>query len=531
MVNAKANLFSGRRWIFHPFLFAIFPVLSAFASNVDSFRPLSIVRPILVALLLAGGIFLIVRSVIKESYRAGFISTILVVGLLYTGSSYNLPEWISIGPLKISRYWIIFGTWAFAFGIVCYNRVWRNFNLRTINRYLNLVGIIPLVIPLRVIITFFIFLQQDPLYNWKPPYKPEMDGIRLSAHQPLPDIYYIILDGYARSDVLKELYDYDNQPFLNSLRKRGFYVAEESQTNYTSTGQSLSSSLNLEYLDDLSGTLSANRYPLGDLIAQNRARELLKGLNYRFVAFSSGYLLTDVKDADQYLSYGGNFLNDFESFFLSFTFIGNLSGNNLVNLPFFGYRTHRARILYELDQLGKLGESDGPKFVFAHIIAPHPPFVFDRNGNPIQPNREYYIGDATHFEGTVQEYIEGYHDQLAYLNTQVEKMVGEILDTSATPPIIIIQGDHGPGALLDYESPKDSCIKERVSILNAYYLPEGTERLYPTISPVNSFRVIFNAYFGANFPMLEDRTYIFPFGRPYDFTLVTSKDITPCLRP
>ena len=59
--------------------------------------------------------------------------------------------------------------------------------------------------------------------------------------------------------------------------------------------------------------------------------------------------------------------------------------------------------------------------------------------------------------------------------------------------MIIIQGDHG----LDTEA--------RMAILNAYYLPgDGAKMLYPTITPVNSFRVVFNAYFGQEYPILPD---------------------------
>ncbi len=39
----------------------------------------------------------------------------------------------------------------------------------------------------------------------------------------LTDIYFIVLDGYGRSDVLKEFYEYDNSDFLRGLKEKGFY--------------------------------------------------------------------------------------------------------------------------------------------------------------------------------------------------------------------------------------------------------------------------------------------------------------------
>jgi len=82
----------------------------------------------------------------------------------------------------------------------------------------------------------------------------------------------------------------------------------------------------------------------------------------------------------------------------------------------------------------------------------------------------------------------------------------KIISTSPVKPIIIVQGDHG---VKDYN---------RASILNAYYLPGGVEKkLYPTISLVNSFRVILDNYFGKQYPLLDDTSYTTPL-EYFDFT-------------
>ena len=61
-----------------------------------------------------------------------------------------------------------------------------------------------------------------------------------------------------------------------------------------------------------------------------------------------------------------------------------------------------------------------------------------------------------------------------------------------------------------------------MAILNAYYLPGGDEGLlYPTITPVNSVRVVFNLYFNRNFDLLEDVSYYADWSSPYDFIDVT----------
>ena len=101
-------------------------------------------------------------------------------------------------------------------------------------------------------------------------------------------------------------------------------------------------------------------------------------------------------------------------------------------------------------------------------------------------------------------------------------MIDQILSKSDPAPIIIIQGDHGPGAFLVWDSPYKTDLEERFGILNAYYFPGGDEGwLYPSITPVNNFRIVFNRYFHANYEILEDDSYFSPWMRPYDFTRVT----------
>ena len=68
-----------------------------------------------------------------------------------------------------------------------------------------------------------------------------------------PDIYLIVLDAHGRADVLRDLYGYDESPFLDHLRDKGFYVADRSTSNYCFTELSMGATLNMRYMDEFDG--------------------------------------------------------------------------------------------------------------------------------------------------------------------------------------------------------------------------------------------------------------------------------------
>jgi hypothetical protein len=112
----------------------------------------------------------------------------------------------------------------------------------------------------------------------------------------------------------------------------------------------------------------------------------------------------------------------------------------------------------------------------------------------------------------VDDTRQAYLDQVKFVNKAILPGLKSLIEKSKTSPVIILQGDHGPTVKDDPSA--------GMKILNAYYLPEGSELLYPTISPVNSFRVVFNTYFGTDFPLLQDVNYFSDRDRSFDFSVV-----------
>ena len=156
---------------------------------------------------------------------------------------------------------------------------------------------------------------------------------------------------------------------------------------------------------------------------------------------------------------------------------------------------------------------------------PHQPFVFDRNGNPshFHPSA-FTIWRVPESPVEKEIYRKGYIEQLIFTNKKVSEMVEQILKYSKKPPIIILQADHGPASMLDPYSLERTNINERFYILNAYYLPYGGDSLlYPSISPVNTFRVIFNHYFGTFLLLLHDRSFYSTWDHPFHFHDITDR--------
>ena len=199
-----------------------------------------------------------------------------------------------------------------------------------------------------------------------------------------PNVYYIVLDSYLRSDVMREIYDYDNTEFINFLHQKGFYVADQAHSNYGFTYLSLNASLNYDYLTSFSKQFEKrdpNLLPLVALLRNNRVMRFFKEQGYETVLFPSGYHAVENMKADVRL-FLPNTLNSFQDELIAKTPLR-------FGLQQLQYELQRQRITYQFKNLPAAAEGNAPRFIFAHIIAPHPPFVFQADGSPFNPDWEF----------------------------------------------------------------------------------------------------------------------------------------------
>ncbi len=314
----------------------------------------------------------------------------------------------------------------------------------------------------------------------------------------LPDIYYIVLDGYARTDVMKALFNFDNSPLLDHLEKIGFYVVRESTANYCQTPLSLSASLNSSYLDNLVKGLGRDQTELSDLIGKSNVLETLRPLGYKFVTFATGFDPTEFPEADIYLS-PQRYWNGFERMVIDTTWLRVIWPN-----PAHLDRTmqSRQRTFFLLDQLPQIPRIRAPTFTLAHVFCPHPPFVFGEDGDDVSAQyRKYVAYSGEKINGRFRDpasFCAGYRGQSAFITRRIQEAIDRLLAASDVPPIIILQSDHGSELNLDPHDIRNTNLKERMAILNAYYFPgRRYDALYQQVTPVNSFRILLNAYFGV----------------------------------
>jgi hypothetical protein len=346
----------------------------------------------------------------------------------------------------------------------------------------------------------------------------------VAAIEDLPDVYYIILDGYGRADVLEQNYDFDNSAFIEALQERGFYVAAQSFSNYPQTQISISSTLSMAYhdADQINGSRVDVKQQYSDMMTNSIVAATLTGMGYEFINSNAV-----VQDGDQLLPEASlPLLGETEFFYIvrKSSLLGALDrfqrppGSAEQDLEVL----LRQRISRKMMTLPLLAQDSIPTFIYAHYMTPHPPYHFTTS---------IYEGASSSMDGTPWLDRNAYVREVTGLNLVVLKVVDDILAQSETPPIIIIQGDHGPASTfyrqkLSWDMTADALASdmndkvrvERFAILNAYYgPPEMQTMLYPSISPVNSFRVVLSYLTGTEMELLPDRSFVATFERPINF--------------
>jgi hypothetical protein len=501
----------------YPLLIASYPILALAARNIHEISVAAIWRPMLASLLLAGLICAVAELLLRDWHRTALVSSSVLLLILSYGQVYDAMLSIDIPGSPRYRHLALGSVWGLLLVLVI---LWAAKWLKEPSHWtpwLNLIGALLLIYPVFTIIASAPPRSAPAGIAWTPARAQVSDMNR-------PSVYYIILDSYARQDSLLRLYGYDNSAFISGLRQRGFYVAECSQSNYARTELSLTSSLNFDYLPLPGGDASDLTPP--DALLHSKVRTFFEGLGYETVAFPTGFKWLEWSDANIYPLAPAKFseLSEFEVLFANTTVMRFPLDMGM--LPAVGVSPNeraRERTLNVLETLKRIPGYPGSYFVYAHIVSPHAPYVFDAEGNSVNTpdsqarastlptgsragtphlrmDDESISIPAKASQAITTEPQTGYAGQAAFIGKEILDVVDALLQVSKVPPIIIIQGDHGAPTQNE---------EERMKNLSAYYLPgiDMGQVLYPSITPVNTFRVILDAYFGQGLPLLADQSF------------------------
>ena len=345
--------------------------------------------------------------------------------------------------------------------------------------------------------------------------------------QMAPDIYLIILDEYANSSVLREQFSFDNRAFEDSLRQLGFTIPKSVHSNYTHTILSLPSLLNFSHLTELSAELgrSATDPTLpGYLLQHNRTVAFLRSQGYTYLFYPSQWwpatehaLHADSEFQAWHERSLGRELS--RSHFRRTLTRMTLLGQIFRDAPYDADHVERT-----LEALTSVPARAEPTFAFAHVMNPHYPYVFQADCQLVPPH------------GAKRKRV-AYVNQLQCLNRLLLTTVTTLLKQSPTPPVILLQGDHGTSTLNFSWARNAAAVtpaqaRERFGAFGAYYLPEGGSRLVSdSVTLVNVFQKVLGYYLGADVQPSGDQLYMSIERKPYDFVQVDPRRLAPSPSP
>ena len=501
-----------KKWLsipWYPFFLAAYPIAALLSFNLGQAKYVAGIRPTILSLVIALVLLFLLRIFYRDWHRAAFAAGALVFLFFLYGHVYDLisAKWKN-PDLMIWMLAIWFALIVFAFVLAGLHKL----HFQSAALTLNVISLGLMLYPIVQIVQFSIANSSPPTKSSPAP----IADLRIPQDQALPDVYYIMPEDYGRVDYLQQSFHIDVSSFMQFLTNNGFYVAGCSQSNYAMSELSLGSALNMDYLQNLGPAFSpksVDQGPIWDAIRYSAVSGALKQVGYKTVAFATGFAWSELDNSDVYISPSPllSGMTNFEDLLLRTTPARHLEDFGILNLDQIDGERYRERTMLEFNSMSRLAHMPGPKFVFVHIISPHEPFVFDANGTPIDP-ATFLNRDRLY---TFNEYVRGYQGQVPFVDQMLEKSITTLIRESSRPLVIILQTDTGP--LFTNGS-------DQFKILNAYYMPGHTDQLYSSISPVNTFRVIFNAYLGTDYPLLKDISYDSPIPHIYDYSEVSN----PC---
>lgn len=346
-----------------------------------------------------------------------------------------------------------------------------------------------------------------------------------------PDVWHILLDRYAATDTLKTRYGFDNRPFIDALRTRGFAVQDHAFSNYQRTGHSVAATMNGRLLDPMAEPMQSRPddwIPIYRVMRDGSAVRLFNQMGYRTIFAGSWWEPTRFSaTADESMAIRA--VPQFARLVISQSAAGFWTAG--MSVPYLDGRGDQCfRANEKFRRLRALAKDPGRKQIFAHFLVPHPPFVLNADGSC-----------RTLATAAKAPRNENYLAQIQFANRELVRLVDAIL-AGPRPAVIVIHSDEGPwpspyvgdehGLGTDpvpvpwHRLDKEQ-LREKLGILLAVRYPSRRAPATMPASPVQIYPALLRDHFGSPGPIPPSRHYLFQ----NDAALYQFEDISSKLPP
>lgn len=491
----------------HPVLFAAYAVLFLYAQNLSEVLLIDAAAPIARGVLAASAVWLVMALVFRSASRGAVVASSIVIAFFAYGHVST-----SVTDLRLDDRTQL-AIWALVIIVALIYAVRAKMSVPRMTSGLNAIAIVLVLFATSTIVPYE---MARGARSSSLPRETVNAGTDIKA---TPDIYFLVFDRYGSADAIRRRFGLTDNDLYGWLEDRGFQIPAVSHAAYRATDFSLASTLNMTYLDELTedvGRVSSDRTPARKLLQEHEVGRFLKSQGYTYYHVGTWFGPTASNPmADQNLSLAAS--SEFENVLRDTTVLPALDRvQGIVSVePTFRDR-HREGTLFQFRQVHRLSTAPSPKFVFAHILLPHDPYVFRADGTPL-PEAEAKAGREKDL----------YADHIEFVNSQIRGVVEDLLSgPEESDPIVILQADEGPLACrsVDCVATTPEYFGIRFGILNAMYLPGVDRDLPQTFTSVNTFRMVFSEYFGADLEPLPNRSFTWPDNNHlYDFRDITRR--------
>lgn len=458
---------------FLPYLIVLLPLTGLLKSNPGE---VFLFDFLLIFLVISSLIFifqLILCRFIKDSEKSSIFLTILFSGLFFaTELSSTSPIFVWLSCLFLALMSLL---------------IQMNDRIKTILSFW-------LFLPLTMVVSYHLisvsmvkFQIEKEIAEFKPILPPKSHSTKFEGN-----VYLIILDEFISEKAFNDYYHFDNRDFFNHLRSNEFKIISHSTSNYPWTIPSVSSIVNFGY----------HAYPLSKNAFTGLAHTLIEKNSLFKIFQNEGYEINHIPSIYWLGNPVKGVLSDFIFRTKSYGFFQCIAQLTPWKKRYRSYQRecHREHTLYQLQELELISKKPGKQMAFAHIMCPHRPIVFDREGISLSGNDiSLSEKDANH---------RYYLDQAKFISGRVENVVDQILLNSSIPPLIILLSDHGKFPIGTVSKGRDTIpLKElswRFSNLQALYLPDFNDIVVDNSTPINTVRLILSTYFGYDLPLVEN---------------------------